>query len=96
MFCSKCGNKLDLDAKFCTRCGSLVNDINNNKVSNSSNFRTILYNKRKLIIISSILIMLLITSFTAIFNITGSSGRTTMIYMIGSNLESEMVLPLPI
>lgn len=29
MFCGKCGNKLPLGAKFCSRCGSNIEEINN-------------------------------------------------------------------
>lgn len=36
MFCQKCGNKLDDNAKFCTRCGTPTS-ISLNEVKNSEN-----------------------------------------------------------
>lgn len=34
MFCSKCGNRLHDDAKFCSNCGSIVSDISDSVIKN--------------------------------------------------------------
>lgn len=48
MFCSECGKKLDVNAKFCDNCGAKVGNIDiedsNNKVNNNSNTNTNLNN----------------------------------------------------
>jgi hypothetical protein len=92
MFCSKCGSKLDLDSNFCPKCGASVNSINNN-VQNSSSFRTILHEKKILIVVPIAIVLLLIMIFAISSSNSvkyGSNNRTTMIYMIGSDLESEI------
>ena len=78
MFCTNCGNKLPENANFCTSCGNKV--VRKTKEKKS---------KKKLIIVSmlSLIILLLVLSIILInpFN----NKRTIMLYIDGSNLESE-------
>jgi len=37
MFCSKCGNQLNKEDKFCNSCGSTNTQVNNNEVNNEVN-----------------------------------------------------------
>ena len=103
MICSKCGTNNSQESQFCTNCGSQLNNsninqsinvnnttINNNdqtnnlKTSNKSKF-----NKKQKIILGSFGLLIIVLLIFAI-SITGSSGtRTVMIYIVGSNLETD-------
>ena len=39
MYCKDCGNKLNPSDKYCTRCGSNLNNIENNNEINNSSFK---------------------------------------------------------
>lgn len=78
MYCSKCGYNNPNGNKFCTNCGEKLNNSTNNK-------KVVI-----LILLFVILVMLLISSILIIkSNDTKSVSRSIMIYMDGSNLESD-------
>ena len=95
MKCSKCGQELLNDVKFCTNCGSNI-VINEN---NSTPLNT-LDNKKKtnlrwiiIIVLLSVILVLCVLLLNKKDNkvIVGSTGgtRTIMMYVVGSNLESN-------
>lgn len=36
MYCTNCGNQMDPNSKFCTKCGANVNGVSNNQVTNTN------------------------------------------------------------
>jgi uncharacterized membrane protein YvbJ len=36
MFCASCGNKISIESKFCSGCGSLINRENNLDITNEN------------------------------------------------------------
>lgn len=97
MFCSKCGNKLDVNSKFCSKCGSQNIGYSppnaSTNVSTSSNTTTTSTNNKKvnvLKIVIPLLVVVLVVGFSAFASYKGKyHTRTIMIYMVGANLESE-------
>lgn len=96
MFCSKCGNKLDVNSKFCSKCGSQNIGYSppnaSANVSTSSNNTTSTNNKKVnvLKIVIPLLVVVLVVGFSAFASYKGKyHTRTVMIYMVGANLESE-------
>ena len=97
MFCSKCGNKLDANSKFCSKCGSqnigysppnTVNVSTNNTTNITVNTNKKRVNYLKIII--PILVVVLVIGFSVFATLKGKNHtRTVMIYMVGSNLESD-------
>lgn len=105
MFCPKCGIKLDSNLNFCTNCGNQLNQPQNNQNINYNNFYSQnsnqinkskkTFDKKKIVIISLLLVIILMMSAVAIlFNkkSTNQGTRTIMIYMAGSNLESDAAI----
>lgn len=83
MFCSQCGNKLD-DKGICPNCNNIINQ---NKPSINKNQKNII-----LIMGGVIIALFIITIFQSLFTnniFKRDLSRTVMIYMVGSNLESE-------
>lgn len=89
MVCNNCGNALNGQEKSCPMCGSIVNNVNKNNED-----------KQKLIIIillSIVVVLLAIAAFLIVKSDDSSNNnkkkviesRTFMIYMIGSNLETD-------
>lgn len=98
MFCSKCGNKLDANSKFCSKCGSQnigysPPDVSSNVNATTNNTNTANTNKKSINvmkIIIPLLVVVLVVGFSAFATFKGRNHtRTVMIYMVGSNLESE-------
>lgn len=92
MFCSKCGNKLDADSKFCSKCGSQNIAYSPPSVSTTTNTNTTNTKKNVyyLKIVIPLLVVILVIGFSAFSTLKGKNHtRTVMIYMVGSNLESE-------
>lgn len=105
MFCRNCGNKLNPNSKFCNNCGTAVfNQANSNPNSNLNqaifNNQNIQTNKKinsstgKIITIVSLVVILVMLVGAVIisgnFIPTKKSGkRTIMMYIVGSNLESD-------
>lgn len=96
MFCSKCGNKVSNDAYFCTSCGNNLkvkkqnNEIKiNDSNSTKKNLKPIILITLLLIIIFLLIIVCFVVLDSKNNSISSSNSRTIMIYMDGSNLESE-------
>ena len=99
MLCSKCGNVVEDGCKFCSYCGNnLTNNNPNQIVQNNYINKTGISKAQKAIIISllSFVIILLIIATMITFKKSnklhersGDGSRTVMIYMVGSNLESD-------
>lgn len=89
MFCSNCGNKLDEGMTFCNKCGNKVTNVSQKSEKKSSG------SKKKLVIIILLVMIILLLIILAISLTKGSNrrlndgSRTIMIYMAGSNLESD-------
>lgn len=81
MFCKNCGNKIETNSIFCTNCGEKIESIKKEKKSNAKWIILIM-----LIIIT---ILLSICAFIVFKNNNKNDTRTIMIYMAGSNLESD-------
>ena len=103
MICSKCGTSNSQESQFCTNCGSRLNNsninqsingnnttINNNSQTNNLNTpNKSKFNKKQKIILGSFCLLIIVLLVFAI-TITGKSGtRTVMIYIVGSNLETD-------
>lgn len=82
MFCTNCGTKNSENSVFCTNCG---NRFNNLKSDSKKSYR-------KLIVIISLILIFIATGYVGyahyIFD-DNANSRTIMIYMCGSNLESD-------
>lgn len=103
MFCSKCGSKLDDNAKFCSNCGNSLEIINQPIVNNVQLSPNLNNKKDKIIkigVISTLLLLIVILISVLIINLnikpgnnsileSGDNSRTIMIYMVGSNLETD-------
>src|SRR5574344_591462 len=93
MFCNKCGNQIVPTAKFCPYCGNQLNSSNNKKF----NFKSFIQNNKKLLtvlLLSIILVILIINYFTSSKTTLSNNKihdgtRTIMMYIVGSNLESD-------
>lgn len=84
MFCKNCGNSIDSNSIFCTHCGNKVENMTKTKTKNS-NAKWIV-----LTLLIFITILLLISAILVLRNNkTKNDTRTIMIYMAGSNLESD-------
>ena len=101
-FCKKCGNKLLEGAVFCNKCGNKINDKKEEKVEVKKEIKVEKQNTtttppkkeipNKLIyaLVGLIVFMILIGSLGKTGSLVASGkGRTVMIYMVGSNLESK-------
>ena len=97
MYCSKCGNKLDPNNKFCSSCGTAIvttNAVDNVNTTNNTNVVPVNKSKKK-IDINKILIILIISVVSITVLGLGYSlydntrTRTIMIYMVGADLESR-------
>lgn len=94
MICPKCSNQINDGALFCGNCGYKIDNSNNKQEKKSISLNL---NKNQKIIIVSLLsvlvILLLIAAFfvsnnTSVFS-NKESTRTIMIYLDGTNLESD-------
>ena len=94
MICPKCSNQINDNALFCGNCGYKIDNHNNKQEKKSISLDL---NKNQKIIIVSLLsvlvILLLIAAFfvsnnTSVFS-NKESTRTIMIYLDGTNLESD-------
>lgn len=63
MYCEKCGNKLDDDSKFCDKCGTIIENVDN-----TSNIDT---NKKKNNALKKIILMLSCTILVIILIVVG-------------------------
>lgn len=104
-YCAYCGKEVEASIKFCPYCGSKVlkdeqkvaNNLkvnipqipnNNTQIPIQTKLSSIVKNKKIIIGICSVLIFLLIgIAFCQHFN--SPKTRTVMIYMVGSNLETD-------
>lgn len=82
MICNKCGRKINNTIKYCPYCGNEMNTNNTNYTNN-----IILNKKQKVTIISLLSVIILMFSIILIF--PDNNKRTIMIYLVGSNLESD-------
>lgn len=88
MFCNKCGSKLEIGDKFCSNCGNLITTSPKPK----ENIKQKNNNLYKQIIIGTLSLMVIVLSVIAIVSVINKfqrDTRTIMIYMSGSNLESD-------
>lgn len=91
MKCSNCGMNLVGNEKVCPNCGRQLLNINENN-NYQKNDKT-----KKVIIISLLLIVVILLAITSLLLINDNGNRrtlkdgsrTVMLYMVGSNLESE-------
>lgn len=92
MYCTSCGTKNE-NGNFCVGCGKPINSNNNiQPVSNTNNVekKSGFGKKEKIIIISMLSVIVVFLAVVAVLLIKPSNGkRTIMIYLDGSNLESE-------
>jgi len=103
--CPNCKKEIEESIKFCPYCGSKVSaeisvennsnlnvsntaPIENNTISKGKNLSNIIKNKKMVIGACLVLIALLI-GIVVLQNTNFSKSRTVMIYMVGSNLESD-------
>ena len=93
MKCSKCGQEISNNAKFCSNCGSSIVATKNNIPIN-----TLDYNKKinirwlfiiVLLIVITILCILILNKKEEIIADDTGGTRTIMMYIVGSNLESN-------
>lgn len=105
MFCSKCGNKLSPNSRFCPNCGNAINNQNynmgynpnynmtynqNNNISKKSNGGKIaIIVGLSLIFLVLVIIALIPNSSTGTLLSYKPNKRTIMMYVVGSNLESD-------
>lgn len=68
MYCNKCGNKLNPDARYCDNCGAPVFEGNNNPKAAHSNYTSV---EKK---VNIIILLLLIISVAVFFTKTGING----------------------
>jgi len=83
MFCEKCNKEVDNNVSFCSFCGNnLVNQIKPSNIEFTKG--------QKITIISLLTIIIALLSFFA-FSPSNSyvNSRTVMIYVVGSNLETD-------
>lgn len=87
MICSRCGKEVNNTSKFCPFCGNIIN-VNNNFYTNvHSKKESNLNRKQKITIISLLSIIILL--FGIILLVPDNNKRTVMIYIVGSNLETD-------
>ena len=103
MICSKCGTNNSQESQFCTNCGNQLNNSNitqsinvNNTTTNNNNQTNNLktpnkskFNKKQKIILGSFGVLIIVLLIFAISIAGGSGTRTVMIYIVGSNLETD-------
>lgn len=90
MFCQECGHKLEKEDKFCNNCGTKITNSKMEVIKNKINFKYLIIGLLSVIII-------LLTIFIVFNNCDNKNNvesllphtRTIMIYLEGSNLESE-------
>lgn len=90
MICSKCGYKNDKKISNCVNCGNELSEQKNVKNSVSDNSKKTYKLKEVFLISSLILIIVLICLITFLHH--SVLKRTVMVYMVGSDLESEFGL----
>lgn len=88
MFCNKCGIKIDIGDKFCSNCGNSITTSPEQKKQVKTKNNN-LYKKIIIGVLSLIVVTLSVIAVTSVANKFQSDTRTIMIYMSGSNLESE-------
>lgn len=89
MFCSKCGNQVDSSSVFCSKCGNKIGS-SLPKLEPVKEKK----NNKKLIVVFALLAIIILLVVCAIVVTSGNGrvrdgSRTIMIYMAGSNLESD-------
>lgn len=100
MKCNSCGNVVDSQNTTCPSCGSSLYPSSNFIIQEDDYFET----RRKLYVLCIIFLLIIIAGGLYLLNPTSASlinnkttnnnlpGRTIMIYMVGSNLETELGL----
>lgn len=82
MFCNNCGNQVQNGQKFCDSCGKpleIVQPVKTNKG-----------NKKRILIVSLLSLIVILTAVVAvIIMFPKNESRTIMLYIDGSNLESD-------
>lgn len=79
MYCTSCGSKNDSNSKFCTSCGKALNIIKPVKKKSNS---------KKIVLISMLFVIVLMLGLIVLL-LNSNNKRTIMLYIDGSNLESE-------
>ena len=82
MNCSKCGKNLSSNSLFCPSCGTKVEIIESKK-------NKIELNKTQKIITLSLLSIIVIMLGLVMFLPNNNGSRTIMLYVVGSNLETD-------
>ena len=82
MICSKCGKSLDNNPSFCPYCGTKV-------VTMPPSNKSQLNKKQKIIILALSLVIIILLGMIALVPGGANGTRTIMIYVVGSNLETD-------
>ena len=92
-FCAKCGNLLTEEQRFCANCGTerMGTMTSSNMGTGVSTGGVARKSRKKLWVVlgSAALVLTLILAVIAVLAGFGNKDRTIMVYMIGSDLESE-------
>lgn len=97
MYCSKCGQKLNTDSKFCVNCGASVEKNQFDVHSKQNNFfclnkikdRVKQFGINKILVFAIVLVIIVIFIGTTFVILGRNKSRTIMIYMVGADLESK-------
>ncbi len=88
MICNRCGKEVTNGANFCNYCG---NPLNNNQPSNNLSFN--LSKGQKITIIAMMIFIIILLLLAVTINPSQRNvkkeTRTVMLYIVGSNLETE-------
>ena len=93
MICNKCGKDNIGEAQFCTNCGNNLNQNNNFQINtpanniNTKNKNN--YNNKQKIIIGALGILIVVLGIFVLTFGTQGNTRTIMLYIVGSNLETD-------
>lgn len=88
MFCSKCGNILNQDGT-CNNCNNIISNNSNSFNKKQKNILLVMGLVVVILFISLVVQSILGASILSDVEDNGPKTRTIMIYMVGSNLESE-------
>ena len=88
MFCPKCGEKLDEDAKVCINCGKKISHIDGNEIKKDVTKEK--SNKKKHIVFSVIIGALFIISGIVIFNIDKKKVENSIVTFKDKNVQETI------
>ena len=91
MFCKNCGQQINQNYRFCSNCGTIVETNNHNfEENNQKTLSKLNFSKgKKLVIIGLIAILFVLLGILIFLKNNRLNKRTIMMYIVGSNLESD-------